>query len=226
MKLLILSFFLPLSCYCDSVFDRIGNGFYFIESEHIDEHYFDWFFARQDCWRHTSNLVSVETVEELKDLEKYVLSKGYSEGTTFATSGHSFRTAPDYWWDGSDEAVTFDRWAPGTQKPTRKSYLSLQLINSTLYMLESLGQADYYICEYKFSAPRVWMSLNENTRIIVLVALLLLCLCILCNLVGTTKPRSGKLDDEEKLITGSRSHLSDSKDLKEVIFQKNNSFQM
>nr|XP_043069839.1 uncharacterized protein LOC122320924 [Drosophila bipectinata] len=222
MKSSIFFIFLPLSCFCDSVFDRIGNGYYFIESEHIDEHYFDWFFARQDCWRHTSNLVSVETVEELKDLEKYVLSKGYSEGTTFATSGHSFRTAPDFWWDGSDEAVTFDLWVPGTQKPTRKSYLSLQLINSTLYMQESLGQADYYICEYKFSATRVWMSLNENTRTIVLMALMLLWVFILCYLIGTTKPRREKLDDQEKLITESR----DSQDLKEVIFQKNNSFKI
>lgn len=235
MKSHLLFVVLPLSCFCDSVFDRIGNGYYFIESEHLvsetkfmkmkkkkffiaqNEHYFDWFFAWRDCWRHVSNLVSIETVEELKDLEQYVLSKGYAEGTTFATSGHSFRTAPDFWWDGADEAVTLNRWLPGKQKPSKKSYLSLQLINSTLYMLESFGQDDYFICEYTFSAPRVWMSLNESTRIIVLLALMLISVCMLYNIVRTKKHSEGGRNDEEKLITESKCNLRDSTNQKSKI---------
>ncbi|KPU73221.1 uncharacterized protein Dana_GF26270 [Drosophila ananassae] len=209
----LLLVFLPLSCLCDSVFDRIGDGYYFIESENLSEHYYDWFFARLDCWRHTSNLVSVETVEELKDLEQYVLSKGYDEGTTFATSGHSFRTAPDFWWDGVDKAVTFDRWLPGKPKPSKKSYLSLRLINSTLYMQESFGQDDYFICEYKFSAPMVWRSLNQNTRLIVLVILWLISIFILYKIIVNKKHSSReKENDEENLIkpTQSKNHLADS----------------
>lgn len=130
------------------------------------DHYFDWFIARRDCWRNVSNLVSVETLEELTSLEDFIVSRGYPDGSTFATSAHNFYSDPPFSWEGAEEPVNFVRWAPGSEVRLDKSYLSLELTNNSLYMRRSYGHDDYYICEYRPSIGQYWISLDDMTRIL------------------------------------------------------------
>ncbi|XP_017050548.1 uncharacterized protein LOC108094476 isoform X1 [Drosophila ficusphila] len=165
--LFCLGILLIAGCRSETVFDRIGDGYYFIGNEKSATHFFDWFVARSDCWKRMANLVSVETKEELSLLERYIVSKGFPNGSTFATSGHSFKSAFPYSWEAVDSPLTFTRWLPGTEVQVERTYLSLQLANSSLYMRKSYGYDDYYICEYHFSPWQIWLSLESSTRIIV-----------------------------------------------------------
>ncbi|XP_052850820.1 uncharacterized protein LOC128261264 isoform X1 [Drosophila gunungcola] len=177
---LFFALFLWVSgCRSEPLFDRIGNGYYYIGNEKTAGHYFDWFIARQDCWRRTSTLVSVETREELRSLEQYIVSRGFPDGSTFATSGHSFNSAIPFSWEGVDEPLTFTNWLPGTRQEEVRSYLSLELANSSLYMRPAFGHDDYYICEYKLSIGVLWLSLEPKTRGIIVVVMFILSFWIL-----------------------------------------------
>ncbi|KAH8357912.1 hypothetical protein KR200_011943 [Drosophila serrata] len=168
------------------------------------ERYFDWFLARRDCWRNVSNLVSVETSEELTALEDYIVSRGYPDGSTFATSGHNFNSDPPYSWEASENPVNFVRWAPGSEVILEKTYLCLQLSNKSLYMRQSYGLDDYFICEYRFSVNQLWLYLDPRSRIaIVLVFGCLSCLALLILLPRCMSRRKSnqRLDATERLIT-------------------------
>ncbi|XP_017069869.2 uncharacterized protein LOC121529668 [Drosophila eugracilis] len=154
-------------CRSEDDFIRIGDGFYYIGNEKDTGHYFDWFVARQDCWRRVSTLVSVETSDELSQLEETIVSRGFPEGSTFATSGHNFESTYPYVWHEMNTPLNFTRWLPGTEPDVEKTYLSLVLVNSSLYMRRSSGIDDYYICEYNFTPWQYWVSFETQTRTVI-----------------------------------------------------------
>ncbi|XP_017033704.1 uncharacterized protein [Drosophila kikkawai] len=196
-------FLLIAGCQSHSVFEKIGDGYYFIGSEKTADHYFDWFIARRACWRNVSNLVSVETSEELTALEDYIVSRGYPDGSTFATSGHNFYSQPPFSWEGSNKPVNFARWAPNSKVFVEKSYLSLELINSSLYMRRSYGLDDYFICEYRLSANQLWLYLDPTTRIGIVLVIGCLASLGLLILLHRWMPRRKPVqspDDKESLI--------------------------
>ncbi|KAH8281534.1 hypothetical protein KR054_001250 [Drosophila jambulina] len=196
-------FLLVAGCQSHSAFEQIGDGYYYIGSEKATGHYFDWFFARRDCWRNVSNLVSVETSEELTALEDYIVSRGYPDGSTFATSGHNFYSDPPFTWEGAHSPVNFVRWPPGSEVSVEKTYLCLQLTNNSLYMRPSYGMDDYYICEYQLSMNQLWLYLDPSTRIaLILILGCIACLCLLILLRRWQPKRKSplRLDDIESLI--------------------------
>ncbi|XP_044315903.1 uncharacterized protein LOC123037749 [Drosophila rhopaloa] len=190
-------------CRSEPVFDRIGDGYYYIGSEKTAGHYFDWFIARQHCRRNVSTLVSVETRDELVNLEQYIVSKGFPDGSTFATSGNSFNSPTPYSWEATDEPLAFTNWLPGTEKLPERSYLSLKLTNSSLYMIPTYGLDDYYICEYHFSIWQLWLSLDSPNRdiLIVIVFFVWFCLLILYLRWQVTKKSSQPAADKVQLMS-------------------------
>ncbi|SPP85508.1 uncharacterized protein LOC117587968 [Drosophila guanche] len=186
-------------CQSAASLDRVGKGFYYIGNEDSSLKYCDWFHSRSDCWQHNSQLVSVETLEELKALEEYVSSKDFADGSTFATSGHSFDADMPYSWEGVKQPLTFTRWMPGEEKPLFKSYLSLVLSNSSLYMRQTFGYDNYYICEYQTPLLSIWLSLNK-VNLVVLLCLILILIYLLIFGKRRKTGSSAKAVDKEKLI--------------------------
>ncbi|XP_034666619.1 uncharacterized protein LOC117900376 [Drosophila subobscura] len=189
-------------CQSAASLDRVGKGYYFIGNEDSSLKYCDWFLSRGDCWEHSSQLVSVETIEELKALEEYVSSKDFDDGSTFATSGHSFDADMPYSWEGVKQPLSFTRWMPGEEKPLFKSYLSLVLSNSSLYMRQTFGYDNYYICEYQAPLLTIWLSLNKLNLVVLLCLILILIRLLIFQDRGKTRA-SAKAVDKEKLIVES-----------------------
>ncbi|XP_026843079.1 uncharacterized protein LOC6598056 [Drosophila persimilis] len=184
----------------EATFDLVGKGLYYIGNEDGTLRNCDWFLSRRDCWKHNSQLVSVETIEELKALEDYALSKGFADGSTFATSGHSFDSEMPYSWEGVKQPLTFTRWMPGTEKPLSKSYLSLVLSNSTLYMRRSFGYDNYYICEYQPALLRLWLSMSTTNWMVLAGSVLISIRCMIFLCSRKTRAKA-KVSNKEKLIS-------------------------
>jgi len=148
-----------------------------------------------------STLLSVETAKELRNLEQYILSRGFPDGSTFATSGSNFKSKIHYSWEGVDEPLTFTHWLPGTEEEFdgTGTFLSLQLANSSLYMRPSYGQDDYYICEYKLSLQQIWLFLETESWIHVLVLGVLLWLCYFIFLLRWKAKRNSSQHAEDKI---------------------------
>ncbi|KAH8274061.1 hypothetical protein KR044_009427 [Drosophila immigrans] len=79
-------------------------------------------------------------------LEHYIRSKGYANGSIFATSGHSYDSEYPFKWEALDQVLTYKKWLSG-EEPLADCNLSLQLIDSELYMTRTWGYNQYYICE-------------------------------------------------------------------------------
>ncbi|XP_016963103.1 uncharacterized protein LOC108033328 [Drosophila biarmipes] len=192
-------------CKCEDLFDRIGDGHYFIGNEKTAGHYFDWFVARRDCWDRISTLLSVENAEELGNLQQYILSRGFPDGSTFATSGSSFKGKTHYSWEAVDEPLTFAHWLPGSEAEIdgtgtgTGTFLSLQLANSSLYMRPSYGQDDYYICEYKFSLRQLALSLETQAWSCLFVLGVLLWLCYFACLLRWKAKKETIQHSEDKM---------------------------
>ncbi|KAH8412847.1 hypothetical protein KR009_006277, partial [Drosophila setifemur] len=109
----------------------------------------------------------------MEDLESYIAAKGFPNGSTFATSGNNFNGGDGYHWAGGwgENPLTFIRWLPGVEKPLDDSFLSLQLVNSSLYMVQSEGLDDYYICEYKPTLRQFYLKRQTLSLIILMVAI-------------------------------------------------------
>ncbi|XP_017841455.2 uncharacterized protein LOC108599175 isoform X1 [Drosophila busckii] len=148
---------------CSYVYEKIGDGYYFIANGNendTDVIYFDWFEARESCRSHSGQLLSVESAQQLLDLQNYIVAAGYANGSTFFTSGHSFFSNSPFTWDALQQRVTYTKWLAG-EAPPRKSYLGLQLINSELFMRCSNGADQYYICQYEPICRRLLVNLRK-----------------------------------------------------------------
>lgn len=93
-------------------------------------------------------------------LQSYILSKGYANGSTFSTSGHSFDSENPFKWEALDQTLTYTKWLPA-EAPLDDSNLSLQLIDSELYMVRSWGYDQFYICEYTTVWRRIQMFFHQ-----------------------------------------------------------------
>ncbi|KAH8403334.1 hypothetical protein KR222_010936 [Zaprionus bogoriensis] len=102
----------------------------------------------------------------MRNLQNYILSKGYANGSIFGTSAHSYNSEGRFKWEVFDEPVAFFNWLSG-EAPAPDCNLSLQLIDSQLYMMMiTMGKScevlllallllASYICIYlEFSQPR------------------------------------------------------------------------
>lgn len=178
------------ACQCTYTYEKIGDSRYFIGKgnsvSHVyrsrsqladwcllfqDEQIFDWFDARHSCRAQGGQLVSVQTAKQLIELEHYILAQGYPNGSMFSTSGHSFESEYPFKWSALGKSVTYTKWLPG-EGPPLNSFLSLQLVNSELFMVTSWGFDQFYICEYETIG--VWLVTNlYNPFYLILVILIL-----------------------------------------------------
>ncbi|XP_030561982.1 uncharacterized protein LOC115763520 [Drosophila novamexicana] len=159
------------ACQCTYTYEKIGDSRYFIGKGNSDEQIFDWFDARHSCRAQGGQLVSVQTAKQLIELEHYILAQGYPNGSMFSTSGHSFESEYPFKWSALGKSVTYTKWLPG-EGPPLNSFLSLQLVNSELFMVTSWGFDQFYICEYETIG--VWLVTNlYNPFYLILVILIL-----------------------------------------------------
>ncbi|XP_034472394.1 uncharacterized protein LOC117780101 [Drosophila innubila] len=159
-------------CQCSFMYDKVGETSYFIAVGFSDEHIFDWFDARKSCRENDGELVSVVTSDQMLQLQDYILSKGYANGSTFGTSGHSYDSENPFKWEALDQRLTYTKWLPG-EAPPADCNLSLQLIDSELYMIRSWGYDPYYICEYTTPWRRMQTYFHQWKFHILVLSLLL-----------------------------------------------------
>ncbi|KRF98238.1 uncharacterized protein Dwil_GK28181 [Drosophila willistoni] len=179
---------------CHHIFDKVGLNSYYIGDADMDNRYFDWFMARSECRAHNSQLVSIETAEEMSHLQDYIVSKGYANGSTFATSGNSFESENPYSWDSSGKTLEFTKWLPSEKLPIDKSYLSLVLIDSEIYMIRSEGYDDNYICESMTIWERIRFEIKRQFSAEVAIALILLFICYCFLFYAIHKRRSASYE--------------------------------
>ncbi|KAL7739884.1 hypothetical protein ACLKA6_003372 [Drosophila palustris] len=133
-------------CQCSYDYDRVGETYYFIGTGYSDKNIFDWFDARQSCRENDGELVSVVTPDQMLQLQNYILAGGYANGSTFGTSGHSYDSEHPFKWEALDQRLIYTKWLQG-EEPPADCNLSLQLVDSELYMIRSWGYDQFYICE-------------------------------------------------------------------------------
>ncbi|EDW57729.1 uncharacterized protein [Drosophila virilis] len=179
------------ACQCGYTYEKIGDSHYFIGKGNSDEQIFDWFDARRSCRAQGGQLVSVQTAKQLIELEHYILAQGYANGSMFSTSGHSFESEYPFKWSALGKSLTYTKWLPG-EGPPLNSFLSLQLVNSELFMVTSWGFDQFYICEYETIS--VWLVTNlYNPFYSILVILILVFLYTLIK-------RKRAVPEEEQLL--------------------------
>ncbi|TDG43368.1 hypothetical protein AWZ03_010236 [Drosophila navojoa] len=126
-----------VECVSLHAFDEVGEFAYYIGKENNASVIFDWFDARHECRSNGGQLVSVVSETQMNDLQEYIIDRGYANGSKFYTSGHSFLSPDPFKWDALQESVDYSKWLPG-DGPKDRSFLSLQLINSELFMVTLL----------------------------------------------------------------------------------------
>ncbi|XP_062128209.1 uncharacterized protein LOC133840415 [Drosophila sulfurigaster albostrigata] len=168
---------------CNSFsYEKVGEGYYFIGIGQTDENIFDYFDARRSCWQNDGELVSVETAEEMMLLQIYVSSKGYPNGSIFSTSGHSYNSEYPFKWHALGESLTYKKWLAGDAPPLDCN-LSLQLIDSELYMIRTWGYNKYYICEKTTFWDYTQACFRQSGTIIISMSIFFLLLFILTKLI-------------------------------------------
>lgn len=148
---------------------------------------FDWFEQSQSCSDNNGELVYGLTAEKMANLEKYILAKGYANGSVFATSGHSYNSISAFHWSTLGQPLTYNKWLPG-HEPPKECNLSLQLIDGELYMIRTWDYDRYYICEYRTYWRVLWIFFCHPA--VFFVGVLILCLIIV--LVPTKKKKQAK----------------------------------
>lgn len=137
------------------------------------------------------------TEDKFNNLEQYILSKGFANGTKFSTSGHSYDSDSQFHWATLGQPITYSKWHFRYQPPM-ECYLSLQLIDGELYMIRSWGYDPYYICEYRGFWRGAWIFIN--CRFVFIVSMILMCLVIF--LISCRKKKlMSNVDDQETGIS-------------------------
>ncbi|XP_064547632.1 uncharacterized protein LOC135434841 [Drosophila montana] len=188
---LLLLILAAKSCQCSITFDKVGDSHYFIGKGNSDDQIFDWYDARRSCQAQGGQLVSVQTAKQMIELESYIMGRGYPNGSLFSTSGHSFESEYPFKWSALGKSLTYTKWLPN-EGPPLNSFLSLQLVNSELFMVTSWGFDQFYICEYETMG--VWLVTNlYNPFYLILVSLILVFLLL-------TIKKKRAIPEEEQLL--------------------------
>lgn len=122
-------------------------------------------------------------------LLKYILDRGYKNGTKFVTSGHNFLTPSPFKWEALQEPVTYSKWLPG-DGPVHSSFLSLQLINSELFMVTSTSFDRYFICEYETAYMKLRKALKSTMLYTNFCSFVLTLLIILYLIISAFRKRT------------------------------------
>ncbi|KRG02801.1 uncharacterized protein LOC26528646 [Drosophila mojavensis] len=196
---LILCTIYLVQCVSLYEFEKVGNFAYYIGEGDNASVIFYWFDARQECRSNGGQLVSVVSETQMNDLQKYIIDRRYANGSRFFTSGHSFHSPEPFKWDALQESVDYSKWLPG-EGPKDSSFLSLQLIDSQLFMVTSLGFYEYYICEYETRQQKLCKILKTPDFYIPSVAIIL---AIILALKLILKNSKRKAKEDEQALVGS-----------------------
>ncbi|KAH8360806.1 hypothetical protein KR084_003183, partial [Drosophila pseudotakahashii] len=90
-----------------SPFVRIGQGYYFIETNTKK----NWYDASESCRRIDSHLVSFETLEEWDLVNQYLFRKGIDD--VYWTSGSDLGHQRKHHWFSTGEPLALNIWYPG-----------------------------------------------------------------------------------------------------------------
>ncbi|XP_017105394.2 C-type lectin 37Da-like [Drosophila bipectinata] len=88
-------------------FIKIGNGYYYIETQAEK----NWYDAFESCRRMDSHLVSFESIDEWKAIDRYLWDNKIDNG--YWTSGSDYASLEKHEWFSTGLPVSLDIWAPG-----------------------------------------------------------------------------------------------------------------
>ncbi|KAH8329088.1 hypothetical protein KR074_003512, partial [Drosophila pseudoananassae] len=88
-------------------FIKIGNGYYYIETQMVK----NWYDAFESCRRMDSHLVSFESIDEWKAIDRYLWDNKIDN--RYWTSGSDYASQGKHEWFSTGLPVSLEIWAPG-----------------------------------------------------------------------------------------------------------------
>ncbi|XP_030377396.1 uncharacterized protein LOC115626233 [Scaptodrosophila lebanonensis] len=198
IPVLFIMFGLLEPVYTQSEFESLDTGAYFLGTYKTSRGMKTWMEVREDCRNHWADLVTVDSEEELSSLLSLIKSMRFKNGTSFSTSGVHIYERLTWWSNGKD--VTFLKRKPD-YKPTKVIYyLSLVLYNNELYMIDTNGEDEFYICEFVPGWVRAYRLILNYPYVPFSVLVILIVIRLYLNTLFNFERRQYVSDDQESLI--------------------------
>nr|XP_016997807.2 C-type lectin 37Da-like [Drosophila takahashii] len=125
-------------------FVKIGSNYYFIE----DKVQKNWYDAYESCRRMKADLVAFNNLEELKEINQYLLKA--NEGKEFWTAGTDLAKQGEHIWFSNGQRISSDLFRIGEpNNQNNNEHCDNMWISSTAIGLndDGCGKSYYYICQ-------------------------------------------------------------------------------